>query len=357
MAGRSHGADVFGTVLIAAATMLTVLTAMNFLGLSRYDVSGPSISVLGPDGIALVNDDPAAIERRDFALNLPAAKGFIRISAVAEGFDIAPGPRPWQRGRIVFLRHDADARALWDIPHVLALLKGNPVRWTFSSVFRGDDRARTMSARIELLKATGTLKVYRLTATPMRESHGFRAVASALMAGWAALAIAVSWWTMGRLRQRRWLIGLAWLVGATALVLSVLPAQTTSPARSVAVEAIDLVSSNTATEKEREAAVSANMFSIAKSGHVVMFFLVGGFVALARGRSSGTAIVLIAVGFAGLCEMLQLFSPNRGASGFDLMLNMVSAGAGAVLVLLLLWLLPRRFRRNGPGRRQAVDLP
>jgi VanZ family protein len=330
--------DILGPVLVGVAVLLVVLTLLNFFVLDRYVASGNAVAVLPDAQLVVTNDDPAAIVRHDLPIALDGVNGFVEVVAVAEGFDIAPGNRPWHRGRIVFLREGAEGDLLWDVPHVVALLKGNPIRWTFAQVFRGDERAGSLLARVEMLKATGTLKVYSLTATPMAEAHGFRAAANGLTAGWLVLALATTFWCWQRVRQRRWLIAVAWLVATPALVLSVLPAKATSPARAVAVEAIDLVSSENASTKEKEAAVSANMFSIAKSGHVIMFFCVGFFIMLARGHAPFLAILLLAVGFAGLCEMLQLFSPNRAPAGFDLMLNTVSAGVGAFFSALLLTL-------------------
>lgn len=334
-------------MLAAAAVLLTMLTVLNFLVLDRYAVSGAAVSVLPLEGLMLRNNDPDGIVRHDVPVALDAAEGFVAVEAVAEGYDIIAGDRPWHRARIVFLRQSSSGDLIWDLPHVLALLKGNPVRWTFAEVFRGDDRAESLMARLELLKATGTLKVYGMTATPMVEAHGFRAVANALVAGWLALALAATWWVWGKVARRRWLIGLAWLVATPALVLSVLPAKATSPVRAIAVEAIDLVASKGAGTKEKQAAVSANMFSIAKSGHVIMFLCVGFFVMLARGRSSFLPVLMLAMGFAGMCEMLQLFSPNRAPAGFDLVLNIASAGTGAVLSgMLLRWTVIGRVLRD-----------
>lgn len=332
--------DRWGPFLFGCVLLMVLLTALNFLVLDRYQPAGEAVHVLPPEGLTVENRDRQKIVRHDIPVRLADPRGFVKIEAVAEGFDIRAGERPWQRGRIVFLRQSLKGDHYWDIPHVVALLKDNPVRWRFTQVFGGDSRAAYLSMRIELLKASGLLKVYSLTATPMREAHGFRAVANGLTAAWLILGLAVSFWCWRRAWHGRWLIGLAWLVAAPALVLSVLPAKATNPARMVAVEAIDLVASDHASEKEKEAAVSANSFSIAKSGHVIMFMCVGFFIMLARGRSAFAAILLLAAGYAGLCEMLQLFSPNRAPAGLDLLLNMVSACVGAVLAGLLLFLPP-----------------
>lgn len=330
------GPDVLGPVLFLAALLLTALTLLNFFGLERFEAVAHRVSILPPGGLVLENADPDGIVRHDLPVPLVAAKGFIRITAEAEGWNIRPGGRPWQRGRIVFLRRDGDGRVLWDVPHVLALLKGDPVRWTFETVYRGDERAESLSVRIELLKATGRLAVYSLTATPLREVHGFRAAAALLMAGWTVLALAVTWWVFRRVRRRRWLIGLAWLVAAPALMLSVLPSTAASPVRMMAEEAVDLAGSRTATAPEREAAISANSFLTAKTGHVLMFLVVGFFVGLARGRSGVLTVLIVAPVFASLCELLQIFSPNREPSGFDVMLNAGSSTAGVIAALIVL---------------------
>ena len=334
-------------LLLGGALLLTALTVLNFLALERYQPTGPAIALLPQGGVTLVNDDPGRIERADFAVPLPPETAFVRIRAIAEADGIAPGRRPWQRGRIVFVKRDADGKGRWDLPHVVALLKGDTGREIHEAVFAASRSADRLELRIELLRATGRLGVAAATATPMREAPGFRPAANFLAGAWLLLAITVSVWALRRVRRRRWLIGLCWLVGAVALGLSVAPGEATSPARTVAVHTVDLVASRSAGAKEKQAALSANNFSIAKAGHVLMFFCVGIAFALARGRSGPVRIFLLAAAFAALCEMMQLFSPNRSPALFDLMLNVGSASAGywiGLAALALLWRLAPALR-------------
>jgi VanZ family protein len=230
----------------------------------------------------------------------------------------------------------------------VALLRGDTPKGAFEEIFAASPGAASLQLRLELLKAAGRLEVRSVTATPLAEAPGFRPAAAFLTGGWALLALAVTVWAGLRVRQRRWLIGFCWLVGVTAMTLSVLPGEATAPARDVTAGAVDLVASETATEQERQAAVSANMFSIAKAGHVLMFLGVGFAFSLARGRSSAPAIWLLAIGFAALCEMLQLYSPNRAPAGFDLMLNTVSASFG----FWIAWTVSAMLVRIVPTRRR-----
>ncbi|WP_416898398.1 MAG: VanZ family protein [Minwuia sp.] len=338
--------DILGPVSIAAAVLMTLLTALNFFALDRYVSAGDPVAVLPSGGLSVVNDDPAAVVRHDLPADLGSGAAFIGLTAVAEGFDIAPGERRWQRGRIVLLRQLADGQVDWEQPHVLALLEGNPARFTFGNVFRRGEDTANLAVRIELLRATGRLEVYSVTATPLKEAPGFRSAAGALMIGWAALALAVSVWAWRRVRDRRWLIGFAWLVAAVALGLSVLPGSVTAPAASLTAENVDLVASGTATETERAAAEYANGFSVAKTGHVLVFVFVGAAFGLARGASPMIAVWLLAAMFAGLCETLQIFSPDRTPALFDLSINLFSASAGCWLAMLALAAARRRLFPN-----------
>lgn len=337
---RAERNQRFGWSIFAAAALLTLLTVLNFFVLDRFEPAGPAVDVLPPGGVALSNADRTAVLQQDFAVPLGASKGFIRISADVEGEGIVRGDRPWQRGRIVFLRRDAEGGLIWDIPHVVGRFWGDTERRWIGSLYRGDDRAESLMIRVELLKATGELKVHRLLAEPMQEAPGFRPVANALLIGWIALAVLATVWAWRRVRLGHWMTGLAWVAAALALALSVLPGKAISPARIIAVEAIDLVSAEDAEPKEKAAAVSANSFSIAKSGHVVMFFLLGIVIMLARGGSGLLPVLAVSAGFAGLCEMMQLYSPNREPAAFDLQLNMISAAVGGLLTAMMLWLTP-----------------
>lgn len=322
--------------IIAGTVLLFLLTILNFFVLDRYSPAGARVSVLPDEGIELLNDDPATVLQQDVAVPLSASKGFMLIWAEVEGEGIVRGDRPWQRGRIVFLRRNAAGDPIWDIPHVVGRFWGDTERQWIGGLYRGDDRAESLMIRVELLKATGMLKVHRLLVQPMAEARGFRPIANTLLVVWIALALSSFWWAWGRFRSGRWLIALAWCVGAAAIALSVLPGKSLSPARIIATEAIDLVSAKEAQPREKAAAVSANSFSIAKSGHVVMFFVVGFVIMLARGKSGFVPILLLAMGFGGLCEMLQLYSPHREPAAFDFWLNVTSAGVGAGLAALLM---------------------
>lgn len=318
----------WAVMLVGSALLLGALTVLNFFAMDRYLPAGPAVEMLPRGGVWLENTDPDGVERLDLAVPLPAKTPFVQIAAKVDSWRIAPGPRPWNRGRIVFVKRNADGRGRWDLPHVVALMKGESGRRSETAVFAASPDAASLDLRIELLKATGRLAVRSVTATPMKEAPGFRPAADFLIACWIALAAAISFWAFLRLSHRRWLVGLCWAVATTALVLSILPAETTAPARTISAEAIDLVARHDATPKERKAALSENMFSIAKTGHVLMFLGVGLAFALARGGSPALRIWLLALLFASTCEMLQLFSPNRSPAFFDLMLNTVSATAG-----------------------------
>ncbi|WP_164516495.1 VanZ family protein [Minwuia thermotolerans] len=333
-------------LLVGAALLLTALTGLNFFALDRYQPTGPAVELLPPGGVVLDNPDREGIERLDLDVPLDPATPFVRIRAVAGAVGIVAGPRPWQRGRVVFVKRDREGRGRWDLPHVVALLKGERPGRTYAAVFAASPGTASLQLRLELLKAAGRLEVHSVTATPLAEAPGFRPAAAFLTGGWALLALAVTVWAGMRIRGRRWLAGFCWLVGATALTLSVLPGEATAPARDVTAGAVDLVASETATARERQAAISANMFSIAKAGHVLMFLGVGFAFGLARGRSSPFAIWLLAIGFAALCEMLQLYSPNRAPAGFDLMLNTVSASVGFVAGCFVLAFVARFRRRD-----------
>ena len=323
----------FGWLLLSISLILTLLTALNFLILPRYAAIGPAVPIIGDDGLVLQNDDPEAIVRQDFPLELVPDARFYEVTAVAEGWNIEAGKHGWERGRIVLLQQVADGRFRSDLPHVLALLKGNPIRWTFRESFEIGAGATHLVARIELLRATGRLHVYSYAARPMTEAPGFRAAADFLFGGWVALLVAMLAWLLLRLQVGRWITVPLTAVAGAALVLSMLPGDLAAPAKILAVGAIDLVSSAEVTEKEKTAALAFNFFRIAKGGHVLMFMAVGFMFALARGASSPLAVLTLAIWFSALCEILQLFSPNRWPSMFDLGLNTGAATAGFLLAL------------------------
>ncbi len=330
---------VVGHLLLGGAILLTVLTLLNVFGMPRYQPVGDPIDVLIDGPLTLKNDNPQDIVRHDFDLPLPPNADYFRIVAIAEGFDIVPGRYGWHRGRIVLLQRDRSGDFLWDLPHVIALMRDNPVKWAYESTILADEQTQGLTVRLELLKATGRMTITRVTVQSMQDAPGFLPTQLFLLIGWALLLATAGVWIVLNLAARRWIVLPLALVTATALFFSVVPAKFAAPVKAVAVTSVDLVSSDKATAKEKTAATADNYFSIAKSGHVLMFIGVGLVFGLARGNASVAGVGLTALFFAALCEMLQLYSPNRSPAGFDLMLNTVSATVGYLLALISVRLL------------------
>ncbi|MDF1719470.1 MAG: VanZ family protein [Minwuia sp.] len=318
-------------LLLAATVLLTFLTLLHFHGPPRFQADGTGTTYLasevrslsGADG----DDTPDSIE---FTHDLGNAQ-FVRVSAMLAASDIVQGRRRWQQGRLIAVQLFANDRPRYDVPHVVARLSGDRSMRAHAATFRVERGSAQLLLRAEVLATTGFLRVRYLQVQPLIERPGFTAGSNFIISCWVLLALGISFWVFSGLRQRRFRPALAYAVAAPALLLSILPATATAPLRLGVARRVDLSGAVDASGRAAEAALSSNLFSLAKTGHVVMFTAVGLAFALAMGRGRAMQALGLALGFGLVAEMLQMFSSNRTASLFDVGLNLSSAIGGILI--------------------------
>ena len=276
---------------------------------------------------------------------------FVQIESRLAATAIARGVRSWQQGRLVALQVRPDGRLRVDLPHVVARLNGDRPSRIYRATFRMAEDTVAVLLRAEILSAKGTLDLQSLRLQPLAERPGFSGGTTFIAGCWLLLALMISCWVLQSGWHRRWRPGLVYLVAAPALLLSVAPAAVTAPLRLGVARNLDLAGMAGQTGRVAEAALSTNLFSLAKAGHVLMFATVGMAFVLAIGwrRAVGMRRFLLALGlsacFGLVAEMLQLFSPNRTATLFDVSINLVS-GTGGVLTATLALLIWNRLGRS-----------
>jgi|GEM_PF-6314933 len=273
------------------------------------------------------------------------AAAFVRIESRLAATAIVRGARSWQQGRLVALQVRPDGRLRVDLPHVVARLSGDRPSRIHRATFRMAEDTVAVLLRAEILSPKGTLDLQSLRLQPLAERPGFSGGSMFIAGCWLLLALMISGWVFRSGWHRRWRPGLVYLVAAPTLLLSVAPAAVTAPLKLGVARNLDLAGMAGQTGRAAEAALSTNLFSLAKTGHVLMFATVGMAFVFAIGwrRAVGVHRFLLALGlsacFGLVAEMLQLFSPNRTATLLDVSINLVS-GTGGVLIAtlaLLIW--------------------
>lgn len=340
--------------LLGATLLLVCLTLLHFHGMPRFQAAGPPVNLLpsGPDILDSrdVDAEPARVE----ILQPLADVAFIRVEARLAAQGIARGERRWQQGRLVAVQVRRDGARRLDLPHVVARLSGDRASRTYRATFRIAPDTQAVLLRAEVLRTTGRLALQALRVQPLQQRPGFSGGSWFIAGCWALLALLISGWVLRCCLHGRWRPALGYAVAAPALVLSVAPAAVTAPLRLGVARNLDLSGVAGQTGRAAEAALSASLFSLAKTGHVLMFASVGAvfLFALCWRRAALARPVLLAIGlstcFGLVAEMLQLFSPNRTASLFDVSINLFSGTVGVLGATLLLSAWSRFSRAAGP---------
>lgn len=337
--------------LIGATLLLVCLTLLHFHGMPRFQPAGQPVSLLETGPVRLdASDHDSAFARLEIMYPRQGA-AFLQIESRLAATGIVRGDRSWQQGRLVALQVRPDGRLQVGLPHVVARLSGDRPGRIHRATFRMADDTVAVLLRAEILSTKGTLDLQSLRLKPLEERPGFSRGSMFIAGCWLLLALMISGWVFGSVRQRRWRPGLVYLVAAPVLLLSAAPAALTGPLRLGVARSLDLAGMAGHTGRAAEAALSTNLFSLAKTGHVLMFATVGIAFVFAIGwrRAVGVRRLLLALGltacFGLVAEMLQLFSPNRTATLFDVSVNLAS-GTGSVLIATLALLLWNRLGRS-----------
>lgn len=331
--------------LIGATLLLVCLTLLHFHGMPRFQTAGQPVTYLETGPVRLQVSATETASARMEIMHPRHGAGFVRIEAQLAATGIARGDRPWHQGRLVAIQVGPEGRRRMDLPHVIARLNGDRTSRVYRATFRMAEDTVAVLLRAEILRTTGTLDLQSLRLQPLTERPGFSGGSRFIAGGWLLLALMISLWVLRSGWHRRWRPGLVYLVAAPALMLSVAPAAVTAPLRLGVARNLDVAGMAGETGRAAEAALSTNLFSLAKAGHVAMFATVGATMVFAIGwrRTGGARRFFLALGlsacFGLVAEMLQLFSPNRTATLLDVSINLVSATGGVLIatLALLIW--------------------
>ncbi|MDF1734407.1 MAG: VanZ family protein [Minwuia sp.] len=341
-------------VLIGVTLLLVCLTLLHFHGMPRFQPAGQALDYLESGPVRLDAGEGDPIPARMEVTHQRRGEAFVRFEARLAATAIARGPRRWQQGRLVAIQIGPGGQLRVDLPHVVARLNGDRPGRIYRATFRMAEDTVAVLLRAEILRTTGQLDLLALRLQPLAERPGFSGGSLFIGGCWLLLALMISGWVFRSGWYHRWRPGLVYLVAAPTLLLSVAPAAVTAPLRLGVARNLDLAGMVGETGRAADAALSTNLFSLAKAGHVLMFAAVGAVAMLAIGWrcERGLRSLLQALGFSAcfglVAEMLQLFSPNRTATLFDVSINL-SSGTGGVLVaalVLLFWNRSRRLRKG-----------
>ncbi len=341
---------------VLAASGLALLTILTFAYLPRYEPAGRSIldnadfreGFRGWEAEGLATLDEAELghailqnhnrERTAYLhrrVALPPGPNNLRLSAEIATSGVERGNEPWEAARVYLVQQAPDGTLLWDRPYRLASLIGTSPRQHFVAVFQIPAAIRDVVLGIELPHTTGRMEIANLALALVNEQPLFRLAAALLVAGWSLLAF---WVAVGLYRGMRSPTVRAWLLGTFAFLAPglLMPA----PLRA---QLIDRLASG----------FGIDLADPDAFGHAVLFALLALLVRAGRPRDPLLLHLSCWLLLGAVCEVLQLFTPDRDPLVGDWLMAALGAALGLGAAELGLWLQ----RRFGPAATPRKPWP
>lgn len=332
--GEMFSPKRFKFTLIVALSLLTVGFFEFF---PRFEPSGPELlrngdfisglegwTARGGENTARTSFGTLTVENRDPSRSvdvrqvIPLAQhqGTWLLSARISTENVIPGAKSWHTARVILVGRTAAGKSLWrGVEHVLVPLAGNTAWRDFSAVFKIPDMATEVMVGMQLLRATGIMRVRNLRLTPVEQRTAFSVVASILLAAWA---LALAWVGKSLLSGTKFTVahGAIGLVGLAIAAGALMPG-------TVKQEFLEFAWGG---YEELRAALPAGLGGIegfkwgepeflqvnsSQVGHFALFFVLGLVVRLARLKDPIIHQFLGLLLFGAVIEVLQYYSIGR----------------------------------------------
>jgi len=370
--------DPFRVSLVLATLLLMLVTVINQFLIDPYTPISAPVTLIGPGALStgseaavtVQNDRVDHIIRRDFHVpSFSSGASHVQIRADVVMARVVGGDRRWKAARVLLNRKLPGGKLYWESPHVVFRGIGDLRVEGLSGVLPATGASEGMNLRVELLLATGELKVDRLTLQPVARSDGAVNSERFLLICWIVLIVM---WSAGIFRRRvnarrGVIIFLTWGMAMTAIGLSTLPSGTSQPIFSYVWTQITLIRSYLprthepkpllirvpVAEKEADSdatpvrvvnisheEAAAGRFDLSKIAHVAVFIVIGTLFAL-YGSGRLVSSIFVTTLFSVVAELMQTFAISRSPSLFDAGLNTGGAVLGVLTTIILMALYRR----------------
>lgn len=308
--------------------------------------------------ITLSNNDPKKNAVAFQEVELPDGVTQLMLKGDISTTAVAPGLKSWERARVVFLA--LDSRGKW-IPavHEAIALDGNNPPQQFSHLFILPDNTSKLRVAVQLLKATGLLRVSNLTLTGVEEQPTFTVARRLLMGCWV---IFLTWSSalvvLGSEKSLAHLFTLFFamaILGGTLISLQMksevthqLEAgmnfsankvwKTLAEANQTTVEEAAVVQK----PSENKSVITLEEMHISSWSHGILFMLLTIAALAAFHRHKRVWLLFLASSYAVITETLQYFAVQRTPNLVDLSIDLTGIITG--LLLLTIW---QRMKKSG----------
>lgn len=327
---------------IFVVVVLLLATVALFRGVQRYEPVGPELlgngdfkaglegwSVRGDETAVRTDQGTLAVENSDPSRSVvvrqtipaPSNQRTWLLSAEISTENVVPGVKSWHTARLILVGRTAEGKSVWGTKHVLEHLTGSTVWRGYASVFRIPDNATEAVMAVQLLRATGVIRVRNIRLTPVVERTGFWLVAYVLLAFWA---IALAW------------IGASLFIGTKSYISSGMAALVTMAIAAGALmpgtlkqeilefawaEYGDMLSALSAGIGRAEGLTwgEPEFFHVNTSqiGHFALFFVLALLMRFARRQDRGVYQFIALLLFGAIIEVLQFYVVDRQPTLID----------------------------------------
>ncbi len=313
-----------------------LLTDPNFSeGLAHWVSTGRGVAEAAEGGNVFlrVNEPGAGVALRQSLPN-PGRYQMLRLAGVLKAQDIRPGERFWHKGRLALVSLDENQRMM-KVPHLVTDLVGTLPWHTYQGIFRIPQNAREVRVSVQLIGATGTLVVKRLSLRQAQERDRYPLYRGLGISAWVLGLLWLGLPYRGRLRFD-WRHSLIYLAAVGIFLGTLMPA----PLKMEIGTALDTALARiTAQHVDSDADLLQDLqtlpIPVEKLGHLLFFALLAFALRLAypgkRRLSLLAGLMLLAV----VSEVLQFFVEGRIPRVKDVLIDSAGLLTGIGLFELL----------------------
>jgi hypothetical protein len=309
-------------------------------GLAGWESRSDGGNQTGKTGVAVIKSrNPGRTVFLHQKVSAPKEPILMKFSGVIEVKGIVVGKDHWHRARLSLVSRNAAGKSLWNYPHQINLPLTTEGWQTFSKVFLVPAEAVAVVAGMEIIRATGTVRVQSMSLASAKEYTWFSIATNVLLFLWG---VALIWVGMFLLRSFKSPV----IKGALGVASGLIFFGVWMPAwmKNLALGVIQDKYSLFATYLSDAFLGSNSQYLIAsyplippdKLGHFLLFSLLAFIFRMGRPKSSIQELMINFMLFAATTEVLQYFAFNRSPRVVDWIIDVSGVLSGLALSMLFL---------------------
>jgi VanZ family protein len=287
--------------------------------------------------VTLENKNPTRTVFLHQKVFVPKVPLLMKFTGVIKTEGIVEGDSDWHRARLSLVSRDASGKSLWNYPHQIDIPLTTDGWQTFSQVFLVPSEAVEVVAGMEIIRATGTMRVQNMSLASAKEHPWFTIVANVLLFIWG---VAFLWVGIFLLRTFKSPVIKGALGVASGLIFFGvgMPGWMKNLALDVILEKYSLFITYLSTvlpeANFQHQTASYPLIPPDKFGHFILFSLLAFICRMGRPNGSIQVLLINLMLFAATTEVLQFFAFSRSPRIVDWIIDVSGALSGLALSML-----------------------